>query len=166
MALYTCAAGLFVAHALKQTRWGLLVAAFSAFHFLAATNLVYPQLMDVGDVSSRTVARWHAGEHLVALGYPARDVDAGFDWIGLHHAGPVDGGATAARRWRAPWPFKSTFPRAGNCAFIDYHPHNESWLRLLGTESYSAGFGLHREKLWLYRNERACAAASLGGVGG
>jgi uncharacterized membrane protein len=55
MALYTCAAGLFVALGLKQRRWGFMIAAFSALHFLAATYLVYPQLMDVGDVSSNPI---------------------------------------------------------------------------------------------------------------
>jgi uncharacterized membrane protein len=55
MALYTCAAGLFVALGLKQRRSGFLIAAFSALHFLAATYLIYPQIMDVGDVSSNPI---------------------------------------------------------------------------------------------------------------
>lgn len=74
MALYTCAAGLFVALALKRARPGLLLAAFSALHFLAATYLVYPQLMDVGDVSSNAILNTFgvAGSPLELAGYAAR----------------------------------------------------------------------------------------------
>jgi len=55
LALYTCAAGLFIILGLKQTRWGALVAAFSLVHFLAATYVIYPQLMDVADLASNPI---------------------------------------------------------------------------------------------------------------
>ncbi len=55
LALYVCAAGLFIALGLKQVRWGLTVAAVSAFHFLVATYVVYPQLMDVTDLASNPI---------------------------------------------------------------------------------------------------------------
>jgi uncharacterized membrane protein len=74
LALYVCAAGLFLALALKQVRWGLLVAAFSAFHFLVATYVVYPQLMDVTDLASNPILHTFgvAGSPLDLIKYAAR----------------------------------------------------------------------------------------------
>lgn len=33
---------------------------------------------------------WHVGQRLVATGVSPRDIDAGFDWVGWHAAGPAD----------------------------------------------------------------------------
>gem|GEM_PF-4955931 len=55
LALYTCAAGLFITLGLKKKKLGLAVAAFSLLYFLAATYVVYPQLMDVTDVASNPI---------------------------------------------------------------------------------------------------------------
>ena len=74
LALYTCAAGLFIILGLKQVRWGLLVAAFSFVYFLAATYVVYPQLMDVTDLASNPILHTFgvAGSPVDLLKYAAR----------------------------------------------------------------------------------------------
>jgi uncharacterized membrane protein len=55
LALYVCAAGLFLALGRKQVRWGLLVAGYAAVYFLVATYIVYPQLMNVSDLGSNPI---------------------------------------------------------------------------------------------------------------
>jgi hypothetical protein len=35
-------------------------------------------------------ARWRAGEQLVALGVPADEIHAGFEWMGYHATSPGD----------------------------------------------------------------------------
>ena len=74
LALYTCAAGLFIILGLKQVRWGLLVAAFSLVHFLVAAYVVYPQLMDVTDLASNPILHTFgvAGSPADLLKYAAR----------------------------------------------------------------------------------------------
>jgi uncharacterized membrane protein len=108
MALYTCAAGLFVALGLKQRRWGLLVAAFSAFHFLVATYLIYPQLMDVGDVSSNPilntfgVARSPLGLAAYALRHPLEFLSRAAEparWSYVLHMATPWGFLPAAAGW-------------------------------------------------------------------
>lgn len=111
MALYTCAAGLFVALGLKQRRWGFLIAAFSALHFLAATYLIYPQLMDVGDVSSNPilntfgVARSPLGLAAYALRHPLEFLSRAAvpaRWSYLLHMATPWGFLPAAAGWG--WP--------------------------------------------------------------
>jgi uncharacterized membrane protein len=88
LALYACAAGVFVALGLKQARLGWTVAAAAAFHFLVCTYVVYPQLMDVSDLGSNPIlntfgvatsplglvayAAGHPGEFLARAADPAR----------------------------------------------------------------------------------------------
>jgi hypothetical protein len=130
--------------------WTAGAAALAA---VAALAVVY-----LANLSSGQVARWHAGERLVAAGYPASDVDAGWEWVGLHHPGPVDSGDKAHSRWRGPRSYGSTFTRAGNCGIVANHPLQRPGVRLIGRESYRTTFGLREETVFLYRNEPSCAA--------
>ena len=125
-------------------------AGGAALAVVAALALIF-----ITDLSSGHVARWHAGERLVAAGYPASDVDAGFEWLGLHHPGPLGSGSLANSPWRGPGELQPRFTRSGNCGIVASRPLDRPGLRLLRRESYRYGLG---PRLWIYRNEASCIA--------
>lgn len=114
LALYVCAAGLFVALGLKQVRWGLLVAGFSAVYFLVATYIIYPQLMDVNDVASNPILHTFgvAGTPVDLLKYAARQ-----PLVFLERAANPARGAYLLHML-TPWAFLPVAPGWGWVAYV------------------------------------------------
>jgi Dolichyl-phosphate-mannose-protein mannosyltransferase len=129
------------------------VAGTAALLLVGVVAIVYASA-----TSSRAAATWQAAQELVASGHTPTEVDAGYEWIGLHYPGSVGGGTDADERRLAPRPdwMTSFFPRAGNCAIVSARRLTEPWLRPLGTRSY--GYMLGTRELWLYRNTRPCGS--------
>ncbi len=114
LALYVCAAGLFIALGLKHVRRGLLIASFAAVYFLAATYVVYPQLMDVNDLASNPILHTFgvAGTPVDLLKYAAR-----------HPAVFLERAAKPARpayllHMLTPWAFLPAAPGWGWLAYV------------------------------------------------
>ncbi len=68
---------------------------------------------------SYDIARWAAAERLVAAGAPARDIDAGLEWVGTHAAEPFDWGL--ARGGTDSW-YVSGFASSRSCHIVSGGP--------------------------------------------
>jgi hypothetical protein len=94
-------------------------------------------------------ARFREGEAAVAMGYDAKTVDAGYEWIGTHRSGAenLEVDPRAMNRWIAMWP--SFRP----CAVLSNNPVNNASYELIrvNRSAYSQYlfFG-PTEQLYLY----------------
>jgi hypothetical protein len=72
------------------------------------------------------VARWNAGEALVAAGYPAERVDVGYEWVGDHASEIVipDRGPGAGERW-----YQLIVPDYRPCAVVSSSSLEDAALR-------------------------------------
>ncbi len=71
-------------------RGALRVARLSPRHALSHAAVAWLALTAIAIASNSfayDAARWHAGEMAVAMGYDARTVDAGYEWVGMHQDG-------------------------------------------------------------------------------
>ena len=104
-------------------------------------------------------ARWHAGEQLVRSGIPANQVDAGFEWVGLHQTAIVHRDAVPkVHRWTQPAaPYMTLFPDAGNCGIVSSTPRSDPALTLVGTRTWRPGPLRADRTYYLYRNSAGCA---------
>ena len=63
-------------------------------------------------------ARWRAGEAAVALGYAPQTVDAGYEWVGAHEAGP---GTPQTHDYGLTW-YDDLWPSFRPCAVVSNSP--------------------------------------------
>ena len=110
---------------------------------LAATSLVLLLNRDAFDA-----ARWRMADAAVALGIPAENVDAGFEWVGYHLPG------IAGLNWTAtPGPYYRWFPFHA-CAVVSSSLLDQPGFRLekIDTEAYRLLlFDGWQYPLYLYR---------------
>ena len=112
-------------------------------------------------------ARWREGESAVAMGYDARTIDAGYDWVGDHagvgpSSAPANGMTWDGDRWTLSRP----------CAVLSNSPLDASALRLIRVDRSAylnyLFFG-PEEPLYLYGNAGdgcpALPAAAAGSTG-
>ena len=94
-------------------------------------------------------ARWSAGESLVAAGYPAQDIDAGFEWVGAHALSAADparpaAGAPSYETW-----YDRMFEGFDDCAFVSSSPLLLPSLRLVRISTYNeVAFGIPERLYW------------------
>jgi 4-amino-4-deoxy-L-arabinose transferase-like glycosyltransferase len=95
-------------------RFGRSVAfSHAAFAWLAVSAFVI-----AANSFAYDAARWGEGEAAVALGYDARTIDAGYEWVGYHASGPGgQGGGGRGQAWfeHLMWP-------APVCAIVSNSP--------------------------------------------
>jgi len=95
-------------------------------------------------------ARWSAGKDLVAAGYPAEDVDAGFDWVGAHEAVSAHPGrAVAGTPTYETW-YDKMFPGFRDCALVSSSPLPRPSLKLYKVVTYNELALAGTEHLFLY----------------
>jgi hypothetical protein len=95
-------------------------------------------------------ARWSAGEALQAMGCPAQEVDAGFEWVGSHaregaRPGRVVNNAPAYETW-----YYRMFPNLKACGIVSSTPVVSRSLHLVGTVKYNELAFAIPERLFLY----------------
>jgi hypothetical protein len=112
--LVPAAAILILSSLSKTIRFGRSVAfSHAAFAWLALSAFVL-----AANSFAYDAARWRAGEAAVALGYDARTVDAGYEWIGYHAMGPGgQGGGNRGQAW-----FENLMSPAPLCAVVSNSP--------------------------------------------
>jgi hypothetical protein len=91
-----------------------LVAGALVLAVVAATTLLLTVNSDAFDG-----ARWRAGHAVVAAGYPADTVDAGFEWVGAHATSTTPGPAVAGPL--DSW-WSATFGIRARCAVVTASP--------------------------------------------
>jgi len=107
--------------ALSHTAFAwLLVSAF----VIAANSFAYD------------AARWRAGEGAVAMGYDARTVDAGYEWVGFHATSPGSpgsgpGGFDSSNG--ATW-YKGALTTVSPCAVLSNTPLDDIDVRLISVD--------------------------------
>jgi hypothetical protein len=95
-------------------RFGRSMAfSHAAFAWLAVSALVI-----AANSFSYDAARWREGEAAVAMGYDARTIDAGYEWVGYHAIGP--GGQGDGARGQA-W-FEDLMWPTPLCAIVSNSP--------------------------------------------
>lgn len=72
-------------------------------------------------------ARWSAGAAAVGLGYAPGTVDAGYEWVGFHAAGPAN---VVSPAYGLTW-YDDGFLRARPCAVLSNSPLNADGYRLV-----------------------------------
>jgi hypothetical protein len=103
-------------------------------------------------------ARWKAGQRLASLGVPAAQVDAGFEWVGLHSTAIAENGRQVAGAPGYETGYAQMFPGFVECALAASSPLVEPPLLPVGTVRYDAlGFAVP-EHLYLYV-VKACPGA-------
>jgi hypothetical protein len=99
---------------------------------------------------SYDAARWAAGQDLVKAGFPAREVDAGFEWVGSHATGLArPGRAVAGAPPYEQW-YDQMFPGFRDCALVSGSRLLWPSLRLIRTVSYDEVAFARPEPLYLY----------------
>lgn len=97
-------------------------------------------------------ARWSAGQDAVKAGFPARTVDAGFEWVGDHASVKA---VPAARRRGAlyeAW-YDEMFPGFRECAFVSGSLLSWTSLPLVRTVRYNELAVAIPEKLYVYATD-------------
>lgn len=90
-----------------------LAFSHGAFVWLAASALVI-----AANSFAYDGARWREGEAAVAMGYEARTIDAGYEWVGYHAIGSGgDGGGDRGQAW-----FEHLMSLASICAIVSNSP--------------------------------------------
>jgi hypothetical protein len=105
------------------------------------------------------VARWQAGRAMVAQGFAASAIDAGYEWVGFHSAN-IAGESVSAAVWSEPRPWYSgyrIFQESGNCIIVSSSALSFPNLRLLEMRSYRTFAFWGSSDLFIYRNETSCA---------
>ncbi len=106
------------------------------------------------------VARWQAGRAMMAQGYAATAIDAGYEWVGFHSADSAGENLSAAV-WSEPKPWYSGlrfFQGSGNCIIVSSSALSFANLRLLEMRSYRTFAFWGSSDLFIYRNDPSCAA--------
>lgn len=96
-------------------------------------------------------ARWKAGQELVAMGVPANEIDAGFEWVGYHDHGAINPHAPiGARDW---WTDRFGGPEI--CAIVSGSRETRASVVLEGVTRYRLLLlGGPVESLYRYRTVR------------
>jgi hypothetical protein len=124
----------------------------------ALAGLTLVAFMVVMNRSAFDAARWRGGEAAVAAGIPARDVDAGFEWVGYRYPGVVR--EAAARRSAATPPgYMDLFPRAGNCGVVAASPASGPEFVPIAEIPYREFLTV--QHVYVYRYLPGCEAAGL-----
>jgi 4-amino-4-deoxy-L-arabinose transferase-like glycosyltransferase len=110
-------------------------------------------------------ARYHAGEAAVAMGYDARTVDAGYEWVGYHASGVGNSGSVT---YGLTW-YDDAFSSYRPCAVLSNSPLDTSALTLIRVDRSAylnyLFFGAE-EPLYLYGAEEAgCPALPAAAAG-
>jgi hypothetical protein len=93
------------------------------------------------------------------LGVARTDVDAGYEWVGMHSRSLV-AEAIPKRSAGGPW-YLGLFPASSNCGVVRASPADSADFRELGAITYRQFFRLREERLWLYRYGPGCARAGI-----
>lgn len=134
-------------------KWSEVKGAATAAALLALVAAVV-----VGSSASFDAARWRAGEAAVRAGIPARDVDAGFEWVGYHYRGVVNE-AVPRRSAYTPPGYMNMFPAAGNCGLVAAERQSGDDFELITQVPYRQWLGTRLEYLWVYRYAPGCETA-------
>jgi hypothetical protein len=97
---------------------GLRFGRSLAFSHAAYAWLAMSAFVIAANSFAYDAARWREGEAAVALGYDARTIDAGYEWVGYHATGPGgQGGGDRGQAWfeQLMWP-------APLCAILSNSP--------------------------------------------
>lgn len=120
---------------------GLAALVMASFSVLVAMTMVLMLNANAFDA-----ARWRAGERLADTGIPRDEIDAGYEWVGLHATTPLLGGGSHQVFYRRFWPMFQ------ECGFVVSEREDSPAAELIAVESYSryliAG---PEERLYLYR---------------
>jgi 4-amino-4-deoxy-L-arabinose transferase-like glycosyltransferase len=95
--------------------------AHGAFAWLAASAFVI-----AANSFAYDAARYRAGEAAVAMGYDARTVDAGLEWVGFHASGVGTGSGTYGVTW-----YYDRLSSFRPCAVVSNSPLDEGAFRLV-----------------------------------
>jgi 4-amino-4-deoxy-L-arabinose transferase-like glycosyltransferase len=116
------AAILLLQEAAQPSRFGMSRAlAQAAFAWLVASAVII-----AANSFAYDAARWRAGDEAVAMGYDARTVDAGYEWVGYHASGARSGSGTYGLSW-----YDDVFLAHRPCAVVSNSPLNIGALRLI-----------------------------------
>jgi 4-amino-4-deoxy-L-arabinose transferase-like glycosyltransferase len=98
----------------KALRFGRSLAfSHAAFAWLAVSAFAI-----AANSFAYDAARWREGEAAVAIGYDARTIDAGYEWVGYHATGPGgQGGGDRGQAW-----FENLMWPAPLCAIVSNSP--------------------------------------------
>jgi hypothetical protein len=116
---------------------------------VTAAVLAVVSLALAANAGAFDIARWRAGDALVAAQVPAGNVDAGFEWLGSHigeeHRGRRPPGAVAA--------YDRQFPSAKICAVVAASRLHDARLTRVGIRTYHVlGVLGPTRHLFLYRD--------------
>jgi hypothetical protein len=96
--------------------------AHAAFAWLAASAVVI-----AANSFAYDAARWHEGEAAVTMGYDARTLDAGYEWVGYHASGT---GTSGDGPFAVSW-YYDLIPADPPCAVISNSPLDDDALTLI-----------------------------------
>jgi len=95
--------------------------------------------------------RWAGRDRLVAMGYDARTIDAGFDWMGYHYPGTArPDGIVEQPASYPPATYDVFFPSFVRCAFVSGDAVAPAGYTLVGRISGDRLFGLRSTTAYLY----------------
>jgi 4-amino-4-deoxy-L-arabinose transferase-like glycosyltransferase len=107
----------------RPSRFGRSQAfAHAAFAWLAASAFVI-----AANSFAYDAARYRAGEAAVAMGYDARTVDAGYEWVGYHASG---GGNPGSGTYGLAW-YDDVLSSSRPCAVLSNSPLDGGAFRLI-----------------------------------
>ena len=136
---------------------GALPRAGRLLFGVAAAALAFVSLVTLVDSYSFAAARWHLGQRVVSGGAPARDVDAGFEWVGTHYHGAANEPRVPARSTEPRTAYLvRLFPRTRNCYVVSSQTLDDPEITLVTSSHYRPYGVLGRRSLLLYWNSRAC----------
>jgi hypothetical protein len=96
--------------------------AHAAFAWLAASAVVI-----AANSFAYDAARWREGEDAVTMGYEARTVDAGYEWVGYHASGAATAGEGP---FVLTWYYR-LIPAEPPCAVVSNSPLDDDSLTLI-----------------------------------
>ena len=77
-------------------------------------------------------ARWRAGDAAVAMGYDARTVDAGYEWVGYHVSGAESGSGSYGLSW-----YDDVLLAHSPCAVVSNSPLNIGTFRPISVDRWA-----------------------------
>ena len=122
---------------------GFIVALF-ALLVLVATALTV-------NADAYGAARWHAGQIAVSNGIPAKEVDAGFEWVGAHTNGDVNRSLQPLAPAYEPW-YARMEPDFRDCAVVSSSPLTYPNLKLVKTLNYELLGFVGSRTLYIYKS--------------
>ena len=121
-----------------------IVVALSALLILVTAALTV-------NADTYSAARWRAGQIAVSHGVPAREIDAGFEWVGAHATGVVNRLLLPAAPAYEP-KYAQEQPGFRECAVVSGSPLNYPNLHLVKTTSYELLGFVGSGTLYVYKS--------------